>query len=206
MVKKIGIIDYGCGNLASLHNSLEKINCKFGYISSAEDFDLFDAYILPGVGAYKYGMRSLIDNEMDSSLLEAIKKGKELLGICLGMQLLFESSTEGGYQKGLAFVPGSVDRIEVPQGCRVPHMGWNDLSVNEVNNVQLFNGIDKESSYYFIHSYCAIAEKSVSQVTTTYCQKKILSAFEYENVSGVQFHPEKSHDAGLKLLDNYCKR
>jgi imidazole glycerol-phosphate synthase subunit HisH len=206
MVKKIGIVDYGCGNLASLHNSLQKINCKFGYISRTEDFDLFDSYILPGVGAYKYGMNSLIDNEMDLSLLDEIKKGKELLGICLGMQLLFESSTEGGYQKGLAFVPGSVDRIEVPQGCRVPHMGWNDLSVNEVNNVQLFNGIDKESSYYFIHSYCAIAEKSVSQVTTTYCQKKILSAFEYENVSGVQFHPEKSHDAGLKLLDNYCKR
>jgi len=206
MVKKIGIVDYGCGNLASLHNSLEKINCKFGYISRAEDFNLFDAYILPGVGAYKYGMQSLIDNGMDVALSAEIKKGKEILGICLGMQLLFEGSTEGGQQKGLALVPGSVSRIEVSKGCRIPHMGWNDLSVDEVNNVQIFNSIDKESSYYFIHSYCAIAEETVSQVTTTYCQKKILSALEYENISGVQFHPEKSHDAGLKLLDNYCKR
>jgi imidazole glycerol-phosphate synthase subunit HisH len=206
-MKKIGIVDYGCGNMASLHNALEKIDCKFGYISNPDQFNLYDAYILPGVGAFKYGMESLVDKKMDLSLLESIKKGKELLGICLGMQLLFEESYEGGRRTGLGLIPGSVRKINFnKENCRVPHMGWNDLNIDEVDSVKLFRGIDKESSYYFVHSYHATTREHVSQVTTNHCENNILAAFEYENILGVQFHPEKSHDAGLKLLDNYCSK
>ena len=111
-MKKVGIIDYGCGNIASLQNALEKIECRFGHVSSPDQFDLYDAYILPGVGAFKHGMESLIDNGIDLALLESVKKGKKLLGICLGMQLLFEDSSEGGRQKGLGLIPGNIRKID----------------------------------------------------------------------------------------------
>ncbi len=204
-MKKIGIINYGCGNLASLHNSLTKIECKFDYILNVDQFNLYDAYILPGVGNFKHGMSSLINSGMDLAILESVKKGKDLLGICLGMQILFEDSTEGDVVQGLSLISGSVERIGVNEKkCRVPHMGWNNINIDEVKNVRLFNGINKEASYYFVHSYHVRCKQDVSQANTNYCEENILAAFEYENISGVQFHPEKSQDAGLMLLNNFC--
>jgi len=205
-MKKVGIINYNCGNLASLCNSLEKIDCHFGYISSTKEFDLFDAYILPGVGSFKHGMDSLIETEMIGALLNEIQKGKDVLGICLGMQILFENSQEGGFVKGLGCISGSVNKIKVSDGCRVPHMGWNDLNGNDMDRIKLFKNIDSKASYYFVHSYCVTPSQKIKGVSTSYCGKNILAAFEHENIYGVQFHPEKSHDAGLRLLDNYCNK
>ena len=207
MEKQIGIIDYNCGNLASLHNALERTECKFGYISKLEDFSLYSAYILPGVGAFRYGMESLVKKHFDSILLEEIKHGKKVLGICLGMQLLFEDSLEGGFQNGLGFVPGNVRQIKTKGKCRIPHMGWNNIEIDDGNEIKIFDDIDKESSYYFVHSYGVdCGNNDIMKAQVNYCGDKFLAAFEFENISGVQFHPEKSHDAGLKLLDNFCNR
>jgi imidazole glycerol-phosphate synthase subunit HisH len=203
-MKRIGIVNYGCGNSASLGNALEKIECTYGYIITEKEFDLYDAYILPGVGAFKRAMDQLEHRNMIDPLIYNIKKGKNILGICLGMQLLFENSLENGYQKGLGYLAGSVEKIKSNKKCRIPHMGWNDLNNEYTDDIKIFNNIDKESSYYFVHSYYVIPKKEINHVTTTHCEQNILAAFEYENISGVQFHPEKSHDAGLELLCNFC--
>jgi glutamine amidotransferase len=207
VVKKvIGVVDHGSANLASLGNALERIGANFNFVSNPDEMEAYDAYILPGVGAFAHGMGSLEAIGMNAVLLDVVRQGKDVLGICLGMQFLFDDSEEGVYHKGLGIISGNVKRINATSECRLPHMGWNNLEEKELGHMRLFNGIDRESSYYFVHSYCVTPRKHISSAYTNYCGASILGAFEHENLYGAQFHPEKSHDAGLRVLDNYCNR
>lgn len=204
MKKTIAILDYGCGNLASLGNALARIKVNFSFLKHPEKLRDYDAFILPGVGAFAHGITELEKSGLNLALMEELQKGKDVLGICLGMQLLFSRSTEGGTHLGLDLINGTVQKIGTIEKVRIPHMGWNDLTFDSLGKISLFEGIPSDCSYYFVHSFCASSNENVPKAYARYGDSQLLAAFEAGNVKGVQFHPEKSHDAGLKLLNNYC--
>ncbi|RXJ66986.1 imidazole glycerol phosphate synthase subunit HisH [Halarcobacter ebronensis] len=198
----IGIIDYNMGNLASVYNACDILDAKASFVTKPEDLKNFDRIILPGVGAFGDAMVSLNSTGMNEAILEFSKTGKPMIGICLGMQLLFESSNEFGAHKGLGLIDGKVvkfDKSKMHEDTKVPHMGWN--VINTRNDHTLFNGL--ENPYlYFVHSYHAVTdEKNV--IGTTEYGYEFVSAVHKDNIYGFQPHPEKSHDNGLKILKNF---
>ncbi|PKQ28259.1 MAG: imidazole glycerol phosphate synthase subunit HisH [Candidatus Anoxymicrobium japonicum] len=195
----IGVIDYGVGNLHSVQKGLEKVGVDAVICSHARELDGFDGLVLPGVGAFGDAMKSLMRLNMDTAILNYIETGRHVLGICLGMQLLFEYSEEHGRNEGLGVVPGGVVRL--PDSVKVPHMGWNVLGVKRPN--PLFEGIGKDARFYFVHSfYCAPADDSWTIGTTEY-GLEFACAMGKDNVWGAQFHPEKSSLLGLEMLKNF---
>ncbi len=199
----IGIIDYNMGNLASVQNAFAKLGSETVVESNPQNFAKYDKLILPGVGAFGDAMQHLREREM----IEAIKafgaSGKPMLGICLGMQLLFESSEEFGSHVGLGLIKGSVthfDSSKFEEKLKVPHMGWNRMFTKEH---PLFVGLDDEHYLYFVHTYhvnCADEEDIIGE---TYYGYKFTSAVAHGNIMGIQPHPEKSHKNGLKILQNF---
>ena len=199
----IGIIDYNMGNLASVQNAFAKLGSETVVESNPQNFAKYDKLILPGVGAFGDAMQHLREREM----IEAIKafgaSGKPMLGICLGMQLLFESSEEFGSHAGLGLIKGSVihfDSSKFEEKLKVPHMGWNRMFTKEH---PLFVGLDDEHYLYFVHTYhvnCADEEDIIGE---TYYGYKFTSAVAHGNIMGIQPHPEKSHKNGLKILQNF---
>lgn len=195
---KIAIIDYGLGNLRSVIRGLEKagadavITCDREIIASA------DGLVLPGVGAFHEGMDQL--GLLQGTVTEAVRQ-VPLLGICLGMQMLMETSEEHGIHKGLCLIPGSVRRFPRVVGMKVPHMGWNSLTVEKPDN-PLFDGFRQDEYVYFVHSYYADTAPEYTLTSTEYICPFASSVFN-GNVFGVQFHPEKSGAAGLRLLSNF---
>ncbi|NVJ53188.1 MAG: imidazole glycerol phosphate synthase subunit HisH [Campylobacteraceae bacterium] len=198
----VGIIDYNMGNLASVYNACHLLDEKATFVKDPNDLKNFDRIILPGVGAFGDAMANLNETGMKEAILEYSKSGKPMIGICLGMQLLFESSEEFGTNEGLGLVDGKVvkfDKSKMHEDTKVPHMGWNVIKTS--NEHTLFEGL--ENPYlYFVHSYHAVTDPK-NVIGTTEYGYDFVSAVHKENIYGFQPHPEKSHDNGLKILKNF---
>jgi glutamine amidotransferase len=200
----IGIVDYNMGNLASVINAFEIVGADIAIESDPKKLQNYDKLILPGVGAFADAMEHLKENGMDKAVKEYAKSGKPLLGICLGMQLLFESSEEFGSSQGLGLIEGKVvafDKSKFDHKLKVPHMGWNEMFQN---NNPLFNGLPDEFYLYFVHSFHAVCDDKYA-IGKTYYGYEFVSAVNKENIYGIQPHPEKSHENGLKIIKNFIK-
>jgi len=201
----IGIVDYNMGNLASVINAFEKVGAQIAVESDPVKLQNYDKLILPGVGAFGDAMEHLQENGMDEAIKAYAQSGKPLLGICLGMQLLFESSEEFGRSQGLGLIEGKVvafDTSKFDHQLKVPHMGWNELFVQ--NETKLFDGLNKEFYLYFVHSFHAVCEDRYA-IGKTYYGYEFVSAVNKNNIYGIQPHPEKSHENGLKIIENFVK-
>jgi glutamine amidotransferase len=196
----IGIPDYGAGNLFSLTNALKFLKYEFITSDKAEDLDKCGKIILPGVGAFRDAVNMLKQKNLFDYLKDVGLK-KPFFGICLGMQLLFEKGYEFGETEGLGLISGSVKLMKVPY--KIPHMGWNSL-VFKKEDCPLFEGVKNGSYMYFVHSYAADTAKENIAASCDYGMD-IPALVQKGNVYGAQFHPEKSGNAGLKILDNFCK-
>ena len=199
MKTKIGIIDYGMGNLHSVKNAFEYIGCDTFISDDKAKLSEADGLILPGVGAFPDAMKCLNQTKMDEYIVENTAK-KPLMGICLGMQLLFDKSYEFEECDGLGLIHGEVVKIN-PQGLKIPHMGWNELISK--NKSPLLEGIEEKSQVYFVHSYKAVVQNAQNVVAVTEYGEEITAIVSAGNVYGCQFHPEKSEDVGLKILENF---
>ncbi len=195
----IAVIDYGMGNLRSVQKAFESIGAKASIVQSAADIKRAEKVVLPGVGAMKPAMEKLNELKIVDAIQSAINSGKPFLGICLGLQLLFESSDEGGNVKGLGILKGRVTRFS---SLKVPHMGWNQLKV-EQSSCSLFKGLGKNPFVYFCHSYFVNPNDNTLAAATTDYGVNFVSAVCQKNIFGVQFHPEKSQDTGLQILKNF---
>ena len=201
----IGIVDYNMGNLRSVYNAFEKIGKKVSIVKEASKLKDYDKIILPGVGAFGDAMASLKEHGMKEAVLEFADSKKPLLGICLGMQLLFNKSYEFGENKGLGLIEGEVvefDKSKFSTRLKVPHMGWNEIFIQK--NSPLLNEIDDETYLYFVHSFHATCAEEFIVAKTTYGYD-FPSVVQKENIFGFQPHPEKSHENGLKILKNFIQ-
>lgn len=196
----IAIIDYGMGNLRSVQKAFEYIGQKAVITSKAADLKGADRIVLPGVGAFKDAIQALNNTDLTPVLKDEISKGKPFLGICLGMQMLFDKSYEDGEFQGLGLIKGEVVKFDT--SLKVPHIGWNQLIIKK--KTPLFEGID-DLNYYFVHSYHASGCRKEDVETTCVYDYEFVASVNKDNVWGVQFHPEKSGDTGLKLLSNFSK-
>ena len=200
----IVIIDYGVGNLFSLKSTFSALGVQAEVSSDKNDLRTADRIILPGVGAFADAANKLRDSGMADAVIAEAKKGKPLLGICLGMQLLFDKSYEYGEHAGLGLIPGAVrpiaDRIE--QGLKIPHMGWNGLQITQ--KTPLFRFINNGDHVYFVHSYFADTPDNDVIATADY-GGTLTAAVQNGNVYGCQFHPEKSGAVGLNILRAFCE-
>jgi len=203
---KIGIINYGVGNILSIQNMLKKSGNKAEIFSEPEMIYKYDKLILPGVGSFDFAMNKLINNSWINPLnVFTLEKKNPILGICLGMQLLCNSSEEGKV-KGLSWINGEVKKFKTDEkfSLKVPHMGWNTVKFQK--DCKLFEDLNHVNKFYFVHSYFVeCSEKNDITGITNYNGIEFVSSFNKDNVFGVQFHPEKSHKYGLKLLENFAK-
>jgi glutamine amidotransferase len=193
------------GNLASVINAFAKVGADARLESDPTKLSQYDKLILPGVGAYGDAMEHLASNGMDEAVIAYAASGKPLLGICLGMQLLFDSSQEFGSTKGLGLIPGKVvafDEQKFDHKLKVPHMGWNEMF--KQNDTKLFDGLEKEFYLYFVHSFHAVCDDKYA-IGKTYYGYEFVSAVNKDNIYGIQPHPEKSHENGLKIIENFVK-
>lgn len=203
----IGIIDYNMGNLASVRNAFAKIGVEAEIVRKPEAVTTFDKIVLPGVGAFGDAMKHMKETGMEEAVKTFVQSGKPLIGICLGMQLLFDKSHEFGEHEGLGLIPGEVvlfDKSKMECEQKVPQMGWNKLFVTQEN--PLFDALGKELYLYFVHSYHVVPKDKADIIGETRYGYTFASAVHKENVYGFQPHPEKSHESGLKILDNFAKK
>ena len=197
----IAIIDYGAGNLRSVSNAITKLGYQSRVTSNPDDVLNADAVILPGVGAAADTVHSLEESDMTEVIRQLIYEDRPLFAICVGMQVLFEGTEEGGWKECLGIIPGVVRRL--PQGLKVPHMGWNQVKQRATHPI--FDGIPDEANLYFVHGYYANPEdKSVEAGTTEY-GVDFCSVLIRDNLVATQFHPEKSGDYGLRMYANFLK-
>lgn len=200
----VGIIDYGVGNLFSLQSSFKAIGQDVVISADPETLRKADHILLPGVGAFADAVKKLRDSRMDEMVYEAVRVGKPLMGICLGMQMLFERSFEYGEHQGLGLLKGEVVAMEglLPEDLKIPHMGWNALNITQPDGKLFAN--TKEGEYvYFVHSYFAAGCEDSLAARTEYGQW-LTASVEKDNVFGCQFHPEKSGEVGLNILRAFC--
>jgi glutamine amidotransferase len=196
----IAIVDYGVGNLRSVQKALERVGATAIVTDDPAALDAAEGVVLPGVGAFGDGMANLQARRLIDPLLRQVRQDKPLLGICLGMQLLFEESEEMGHHRGLSLLPGRVLRF--PEGnLKVPHIGWNQLRIAECD---LLDGINDGAHAYFVHSYYVAPEDPADVLATTAYGLEFASVVGRGTIFGAQFHPEKSQDVGLRLLSNFA--
>jgi len=195
----IAIIDYGMGNLRSVQKAFEHVGAEANVTQDPQDIRKAAKVVLPGVGAIRPAMEKLESMGMINPIKEVIKTNKPFLGICLGLQLLFDESNEGGRVKGLGILPGTVERF---QSLKVPHMGWNQIQIKQ-SGCALFAEIANNSFVYFCHSFFVRPKEKNLNATTTDYGMEFTSAICQKNIFGVQFHPEKSQGLGLKILKNF---
>ncbi len=197
----IGIINYGLGNLSSVNNAFKKVSDDVEIFDDPNLIKKYSKLVLPGVGSFKAGMKLLIEKKWNDRIENFVKSGNYLLGICLGMQLLFKNGFEDGQTDGLNLIEGSVTEMKIDKKLKLPHVGWNSLIFKKEH--QFFNNINRRTDYYFVHSYsCNPINKDL-----------ILAEFDYgnnftatvgkDNLIGTQFHPEKSLPSGLQLIKNF---
>ncbi len=201
----IAIIDYGVGNLFSLTCSFKSIGADICVTSDPDLIAKAERIILPGVGAFEDAARKLRQSGLDRVIKEECAKGKPLLGICLGMQMLFEKSYEYGEHEGLGLIKGNIRPISdvIPKGMKIPHIGWNALSFGNKKD-GLFKYLNEGDFVYFVHSYYG-ADCDDSVIATAEYGVPLTAAVRKDNVCGVQFHPEKSEKAGLAILKAFCE-
>ncbi len=197
---KIVIIDYGLGNIFSIEKAFSRIGEKVIISSDESIISKADKLVIPGVGHFKFGMKNLETNMLKKTILNKINVDKiPVLGICLGMQLMTAFSEEGNIN-GLGLIDLRVDKIKSDK-LKIPHMGWN--TVESKQDLRLFKGIDNKETFYFVHSYCINEQNNRYKCGYTNYASKFISTYEENNIFGVQFHPEKSHDQGLQLISNF---
>jgi glutamine amidotransferase len=197
----IAIIDYGMGNLRSVQKGLERVGFPASVTRDAKAIAGAAGVVLPGVGAFRACMDNLREYGLIDTVRRVVDSGKPFLGICLGMQLLFEESEEFGKVEGLGLLPGRVVRFAERPGLKVPHMGWNQL--RKCQDVPHLRGIDDGDSVYFVHSYYVVPSDPSLAATMTDYGGDFVSAVARDNVFATQYHPEKSQTVGLKILENF---
>ena len=201
----IAIIDYGAGNIKSVINAFKFLGYECVLVSEPDSLKEYSHIVLPGVGAFGEAMKKLKFNGVDEAIKEAVKSGKAFMGICLGMQLLFEKSFEFGEHEGLSLLPGEVvkfDEAKFDKPLKIPHVGWNTLSFKQNGPLNL--GLKELGYLYFVHSYHVVCDDKFALAKTGYGYE-FTSAVQHENLFGFQPHPEKSHDVGLKILENFTR-
>jgi len=203
----IGIIDYGMGNLHSVQKAFEKVGAPAQFITRPAEIDEADKIVLPGVGAFRDAIATLEQKELIEPIRRSIQKGKWFLGICLGLQLLFERSYEEGDYEGLGIIKGNVLRFDFAgteqQDLKIPHMGWNALQAQ--SDSPLNRDIPADAYTYFVHSYYVAPDEQSVVATTTNYGIDFVSSIHRDNVMATQFHPEKSQKVGLKMLENFTQ-
>jgi imidazole glycerol-phosphate synthase subunit HisH len=197
----IVIVDYGMGNLRSVQKGFERVGSKALVSRDIEDIKSADKLVLPGVGAFPECMKNLVRFELVKPIIDFLGSGKPFLGICLGLQLLFDESEEFGLNEGLKVIPGKVKAFSRDMGLKIPHMGWNQIILKK--DVPLFDGINNGSFFYFVHSYFVEPDSSSDVATETEYGVTFTSAIARGNIFALQFHPEKSQQNGLRVLKNF---
>ena len=200
----IAIIDYGMANLRSVQKAFEQVGADARIISTPDEIRHADRIVLPGVGAFADAVRTLREKELAPPILDHIRAGRPFLGICLGLQMLFDVSYEDGEHQGLGVIPGKTVRFDVDQtmGLKVPHMGWNQLAIQKRS--PLMKDLPDQCSVYFVHSYHVVPQGENVIATTTDYGRPFVSSVWRDNVVATQFHPEKSQKVGLQILKNFA--
>lgn len=197
------IIDYGAGNLKSVQKALAYLGEEGVITGDPGEILAADKVILPGVGAFGDAMNTIRERRLESVIHRVVEQGTPFLGICLGLQLLFERSEEAPGAEGLGILKGEILKIPEKEGMKIPHMGWNSLHLE--HNGRLFRGIPEGAYVYFVHSYyLKAADEQIVKASTDYCTH-IHASVEKDNVFACQFHPEKSSDVGLQILKNFVE-
>ncbi|MDD5994072.1 MAG: imidazole glycerol phosphate synthase subunit HisH [Clostridiales bacterium] len=199
----IAIVDYDAGNIKSVEKALQFLGEEPKVTREKEVLLQADKVIVPGVGAFGDAMSKMHQYGLVEILREIAKKGTPILGICLGLQLFFESSEESPGVEGLGLLPGKIVRIPDKEGVKIPHMGWNSIGIN--SSSRLLKGIEEGAYVYFVHSYYLQAAREADVAATTDYVVNIHAAAEHENIFATQFHPEKSGDIGLQILKNFIE-
>lgn len=199
----VAIIDYDAGNIKSVEKALLHLGEEVIITRDREQILNSDKVILPGVGAFGDAMEKLRSYGLDKVIYEVVERKIPFLGICLGLQLLFEKSDETPGVKGLGILPGEILRIPDKEGIKIPHMGWNSVKIKE--NARVFKDVPQDSYVYFVHSYYLKAGREEDVAATTEYSTLIHAAVEHDNVFACQFHPEKSSEIGLKILKNFVE-
>jgi len=194
----IAILDYGSGNLRSAQRAFALTGHDVLLTSKRSEFLKADAFVVPGVGAYGACMKQLEEIDGRGAVSDAVNSGKPIFGICVGMQILFTSGSEKGKHLGLGYFPGDVSLINAPV---LPHIGWNDVNATS----PIFQGVESEK-FYFVHSYAAKNDVESAQISWTTYGERFVAAISKDNIFATQFHPEKSGDAGAKLIKNWAKQ
>jgi glutamine amidotransferase len=201
----VAVIDYDMGNLHSACKGLEKAGAKPQITHSPQEIEQADAVVLPGVGAFDPAMQHIRQRQLEQPIKKAIASGKPFLGICLGLQILFEASEEGK-EPGLGVIAGKVRRFVPEPDLSIPQMGWNQLELTQPD-LNLWKGLPTSPYVYFVHSYYVDpVDSKVKAATVTHGSQKVTAAIAHDNLEAVQFHPEKSGDNGLKILANFVNR
>ena len=203
MKKRVALIDYDAGNIKSVEKALLHLGEEVIITRDREQILNSDKVILPGVGAFGDAMEKLRSYGLDKVIYEVVERKIPFLGICLGLQLLFEKSDETPGVKGLGILPGEILRIPDKEGIKIPHMGWNSVKIKE--NARIFKDVPQDSYVYFVHSYYLKAGREEDVAATTEYSTLIHAAVEHDNVFACQFHPEKSSEIGLKILKNFVE-
>lgn len=200
----ITIVDHGCGNLKSVYNAIRYVGGEVSISQDPSELDVAEKIILPGVGSSKDAMEGLRRGGFPEAIKRNIFRGKPFLGICLGLQLLFEWSEESGGCECLGIVPGNVRLFHRDKGRKVPQIGWNTVELSG-KECPIFKGINNLTYFYFVHSYYCVTDKKDNVAGITSYGVDYVSAFWKDNLFAVQFHPERSQENGLKILENFSK-
>ena len=203
--RKIGIIDYGTGNLRSVVKAFEFLGAQAQIITEPSQFDKMEALVFPGQGAFDQCIRALQRSALDKGIIRWIERGKPYFGICLGLQVLFERSEEGE-QEGLAIFSGRVKRFSLPAGLKIPHMGWNSVDWELPPEDPMLRDLANGDQFYFVHSYHVTDEDERLAVMKTDYGYSFTSGISFDNCFATQFHPEKSQAKGLQIYRNFLEK